>query len=80
MLNNKKLLVESEGAKIVKDNKIGMIAPAKDYATLKENIQHIASHPNDMIDMRKNCLLCAQTKFNRPKQILDLHQYLLQHK
>lgn len=71
---------EGEGAKIVKDNKIGMIAPAKDYATLKENIQHIASHPNDMIDMRKNCLLCAQTKFNRPKQILDLHQYLLQHK
>ena len=71
---------EGEGAKIVKDNKIGMIAPAKDYATLKENIQHIASHPNDMIDMRKNCLLCAQTKFNRPKQILDLHQYLLQYK
>ena len=70
---------EGEGAKIVKENKIGMVAPAKDYTTLKNNIQFIVSHPNDMTEMHQNCLLCAQTKFNRPRQIADLHQYLQYH-
>lgn len=70
---------EGEGARIVQENKIGLVAPAKDYAMLKANIQYIVSHPDDMIEMRKNCHLCAQTKFNRPKQIADLHQYLQNH-
>lgn len=70
---------EGEGAKIIQENDIGLIANAKDYTMLKKNIQHIVSHPEDMKRMSNNCKTCAQTKFNRPKQILDLHQYLLKH-
>jgi hypothetical protein len=72
-------LGEGEGAKIVKEHKIGMVAPAKDYTTVKNKIQFIVSHPNDMTEMHQNCLFCAQTKFNRPKQIADLHQHLQYH-
>ena len=71
---------EGEGAKIIQENDIGLIANAKDYTMLKKNIQHIVSHPEDMKRMSNNCKTCAQTKFNRPKQILDLHQYLLTYK
>ena len=70
---------EGEGAKIIQENDIGLVANAKDYTMLKKNIQHIVSHPEDMKRMSNNCKTCAQTKFNRPKQILDLHQYLLKH-
>ena len=70
---------EGEGAKIIQENDIGLIANAKDYTMLKKNIQHIVSHPEEMKRMSNNCKTCAQTKFNRPKQILDLHQYLLKH-
>ena len=70
---------EGEGAKIIQENDIGLVANAKDYTMLKKNIQHIVSHPEEMKRMSNNCKTCAQTKFNRPKQILDLHQYLLKH-
>ena len=71
---------EGEGAKIVQENNIGLVANAKDYTMLRNNIQHIVSHPEEMKQMSNNCKTCAQTKFNRPKQILDLHQYLLTYK
>lgn len=67
---------EGEGAKIVVENNIGLVANAKDYSTLRANIQYIVSHPDTMKEMSNNCRYCAQTKFNRPKQIMDLHQYL----
>lgn len=67
---------EGEGAKIVENNAIGLVAHAKDYATLQANIQYIVSHPDIMNNMIDNCQKCAQTKFNRPQQILSLHQYL----
>ena len=67
---------EGEGAKIVENNAIGLVAHAKDYATLQANIQYIVSHPDIMKNMIDNCQKCAQTKFNRPQQILSLHQYL----
>ena len=67
---------EGEGAKIVENNAIGLVAHAKDYATLQANIQYIVSHPDIMKNMIDHCQKCAQTKFNRPQQILSLHQYL----
>lgn len=67
---------EGEGAKIVENNAIGLVAHAKDYTTLQANIQYIVSHPDIMKNMIDNCQKCAQTKFNRPQQILSLHQYL----
>lgn len=67
---------EGEGARIVKDNNIGLVAHSKDYEGLKDNIKYAVSHPEEMKVMAKNCVDCAENKFNRPKQILCLNDYL----
>lgn len=67
---------EGEGAKIVKENNLGLVANAKDYLQLKNNIQYAASHPEIIAKMTSNCIECANNKFNRPKQITALHQFL----
>lgn len=67
---------EGEGAKIVKDNNLGLVANAKDYTQLKENIKYAASHPDDVTIMTNNCIDAANNKFNRPKQIAALNQFL----
>ena len=68
---------EGEGARIVKENKIGLVAHSKDYEELKENIRYAVSHPDEMKAMSDNCKDCAQNKFNRPKQVRALYEYLL---
>lgn len=68
---------EGEGARIVKDNKIGLVAHAKDYDGLKRNIEFAVTHHEEMELMTKNCIECANNKFNRPKQISALNQYLI---
>lgn len=67
---------EGEGARIVKENNIGLVAHSKDYKGLEENIKYAVGHPEEMKVMSKNCLDCAQNKFNRPKQIRCLYYYL----
>lgn len=67
---------EGEGARIVKDNHIGLVANAKDYSQLKKNIQYAASHPDELAEMTNNCIAAANNKFNRPRQIAALHQFL----
>ena len=67
---------EGEGAKIVKENNLGLVANAKDYFQLKNNIQYAASHPDELVEMTNNCINAANNKFNRPKQIAALHQFL----
>lgn len=67
---------EGEGARIVKDNKLGLVAHSKDYKGLEENVKFAVSHPDEMKAMSDNCKYCAQNKFNRPKQIADLYYYL----
>lgn len=68
---------EGEGARIVKENKIGLVAHSKDYDTLKDNIRYAVSHPDEMKIMSDNCKECALNKFNRPKQIKALYEYML---
>ncbi len=68
---------EGEGARIVKENNIGLVANSKDYKVLEENIKYAVEHPNEMETMATNCKECAQNKFNRPKQIKDLYEYML---
>lgn len=70
-------LGEGEGAKIVADNNLGLIAYAKDYNQLKLNIQYAFSHQEEIMRMSLNCINCANNKFNRPKQIKALHDFLL---
>ena len=72
-------LGEGEGAQIVASNKIGLVAHAKDYEGLKQNIEYAVAHPEEMKQMSKNCIDCAHNKFNRPKQIKDLNAFLEKH-
>ena len=68
---------EGEGARIVMENKIGLVAHAKDYKALEENIRYAVSHPEEMREMSANCKDCAENKFNRPKQVKALYDYML---
>lgn len=67
---------EGEGAKIVKNNNLGLVANAKDYSKLKKNILYAATHRKELDEMTHNCINAANNKFNRPKQIAALHQFL----
>lgn len=67
---------EGEGSKIVKENKLGIVAHSKDYNQLKENIIYAATHPDEVAAMTRNCIEAANNKFNRPKQIAALNDYL----
>ena len=68
---------EGEGAKIIIDNNLGLVANAKDYEQLTKNILYAVSHPDEISKMILNCINAAQNKFNRPKQIAALNDYLL---
>lgn len=67
---------EGEGARIVKENKIGLVAHSKDYKSLEENIRYAVSHLEVMKVMSANCKDCAENKFNRPKQVKALYDYM----
>lgn len=67
---------EGEGAKIVRENKLGLVANALNYEKLKQNIRYAAEHPEELAAMTRNCINAANNKFNRPKQIAALHQFL----
>ena len=67
---------EGEGQRIVEKYNIGLVAPAKDYEKIKENISILASNKELREDMRKNCVDCANNVFNRPKQIVAMNAYL----
>ena len=69
---------EGEGARIVEENKIGLVAHSKDYKALEENIIYAVSHPEEMKLMSENCKDCAENKFNRPKQVKALYNYMFE--
>lgn len=68
---------EGEGAKIVKENGLGLVANAKDYEALKKNIKYASDHPKEIAVMTSNCINAANNKFNRPMQIAKLNKFLL---
>lgn len=67
---------EGEGARIVEDHSLGIVAKAKDYAALRKGIAYATSHPDELAQMKDNCKRQATEKFNRPKQIKALDEYL----
>lgn len=67
---------EGEGRSIVQENHIGWVSNASDFEELRHNIAHIAAHPEELAEKAKNCRLCAEEKFNRPKQIQSLYAFL----
>lgn len=67
---------EGEGATIVKENNIGLVTSSKNYDGLKENIRYAVAHREALETMSANCIKCAHDKFNRPKQIVALNEFL----
>lgn len=67
---------EGEGKKIVETNNLGWISDSLDYEKLKFNIRIAAQSPELLREKSKNCIVCANEKFNRPKQIKALYEYI----
>lgn len=67
---------EGEGARIVEENNIGFVSSPKDYSTLIDNIRIASENPDILEAQTKNCIECAKSKFNRPKQVVELHKFL----
>ena len=67
---------EGVGAKIILDNLLGWVVPASDFEGLIRAIRSIDTSSEEYAQIRRNCLECARTKFNRPEQIKLLHHFL----
>ena len=65
---------EGEGARIIRDNKIGWVSPSKDIAMLEKNINELNNA--DCGEISKRCIQLAETSFNRNKQIDKLYDFL----
>lgn len=67
---------EGEGRRIIEENNLGWTANPLDYKQLTSNITLIASQKEAWVEKRNNCLSCASNKFNRPKQVKALYDYM----
>ena len=67
---------DGEGKKIVEENDLGWVSEALDYEALKENIANAAKYPELLKQKSANCIKCAEEKYNRPKQIESLYNFL----
>ena len=65
---------EGEGARIIKENKLGWVNHPADMAALEANVREFALADNETI--RRNGIRLAQTTFNRPNQVESLFNYL----
>lgn len=66
---------EGEGARIVEENQLGWTSKSKDFEGLKANIR-LAADKEKRTAIKTHCIDCAQNKFNRPKQISKLYDFL----
>ena len=66
---------DGEGARIVEENNLGWVSKSKDYKELEENIAWVSSNREELVSKKKNCVDCANNKFNRPKQVKALYDY-----
>ena len=67
---------EGEGRRIVEDNDLGWVSGALNYDALKENIATAAQSQELLKQKSANCIRCAEEKYNRPKQIESLYNFL----
>lgn len=67
---------DGEGARIVSANGLGLVAGVKDFATLAQKIGYASAHRDTLAQMSARCVECAGTLFNRPQQVVRLHEYL----
>lgn len=69
---------EGEGQRIVESNGIGWTSPSKDYKKIKDIIKMLVSNPELIEEKSRLCQQCAETKYNRPKQVAALNKFLEQ--
>lgn len=69
---------EGEGEHIVEENQLGWTSKSKDWDGLAANIL-LAADKEKRATIKAHCIECAQNKFNRPKQISKLYDFLKQY-
>ena len=67
-----------EGRRIVQENNLGWVSDPLDYKQLEANIKRIATNKDDWMEKKRNCVDCAHHKFNRPKQVKSLYDFMLE--
>ena len=67
---------DGEGRYIIEEYNLGWTSAAKDYITLQSNIKKLQSDREEYRLKKENCIKAAAERFNRTKQIDDLHNYL----
>lgn len=67
---------EGEGRRIVEENDLGWVSDALNYQQLEDNIRKIVTSRDDWMTKKQNCVDCARNKFNRPKQVKALYDFL----
>lgn len=66
-----------EGRQIIEENQLGWVSMPANYKQLSDIIEYIGLHKDVLIRKGENCRQCARNKFNRPKQITSLYNYLI---
>ena len=66
-----------EGRRIVEENNLGWVFDPLDYKQMEANIKKIAIEKDDWMTKKRNCVDCANNKFNRPKQVKALYDFML---
>lgn len=66
-----------EGRQIIEENQLGWVSMPANYKQLSDIIEYIGLHKDVLIQKGENCRQCAQNKFNRPKQVTSLYNYLI---
>jgi glycosyltransferase involved in cell wall biosynthesis len=65
-----------EGAKIIKDNKAGLISGPKDFESLKKNILQLKNSPLLRVEMSRSGRRTAEGNFDRNQLINELSEFL----
>lgn len=65
-----------EGRQIIEENCLGWVSMPRDYKQLSDIIKYISFHRHELEQKGINCRQCARNKFNRPRQVENLYNYL----
>lgn len=68
-----------EGADLVSRHKAGWVCTPSDFEAMRKLIGQIGTmKPDEVAEIKSNCIVAAKNVFNRKKQVEALHQFLLQ--
>jgi glycosyltransferase involved in cell wall biosynthesis len=67
---------EGEGRKIIEEYDLGWTSSARDFETLKRNMEKVRTNRQELAVKRQNCLDAAERIFSRAVQVENLNHYL----